>query len=75
MLGLSYPIVNRTWWWLGGRLAAPLQGGSGFNSVTFFSGLSLLIHRRVFDARIRATSHPTDIGARLARLGLIVARR
>jgi nitrate reductase gamma subunit len=26
-----------------------------------FIGLSLLIHRRVFDARIRATSHPTDI--------------
>jgi nitrate reductase gamma subunit len=26
-----------------------------------FVGLSLLIHRRVFDARIRATSHPTDI--------------
>jgi nitrate reductase gamma subunit len=29
--------------------------------VLCFIGLSLLIHRRVFDARIRATSHPTDI--------------
>jgi len=26
-----------------------------------FIGLSLLIHRRVFDARIRLTSHPTDL--------------
>ena len=26
-----------------------------------FVGLSLLLHRRVFDARIRLTSHPTDI--------------
>jgi len=30
-----------------------------------FVGLSLLIHRRVFDARIRHTSHPTDIAVLL----------
>jgi len=33
----------------------------GVAGVMCFIGLSLLIHRRVFDARIRATSHPTDI--------------
>jgi nitrate reductase gamma subunit len=33
----------------------------GVAGVLGFIGLSLLIHRRVFDARIRATSHPTDI--------------
>jgi nitrate reductase gamma subunit len=33
----------------------------GAAGVLCFIGLSLLIHRRVFDARIRATSHPTDI--------------
>jgi nitrate reductase gamma subunit len=33
----------------------------GVAGVLCFIGLSLLIHRRVFDARIRATSHPTDI--------------
>jgi len=33
----------------------------GIAGVMCFIGLSLLIHRRVFDARIRATSHPTDI--------------
>jgi nitrate reductase gamma subunit len=33
--------------------------------VLCFIGLSLLIHRRVFDARIRATSHPTDIAVLL----------
>jgi nitrate reductase gamma subunit len=33
----------------------------GVAGLICFIGLSLLIHRRVFDARIRATSHPTDI--------------
>jgi nitrate reductase gamma subunit len=33
----------------------------GIAGVLCFVGLTLLIHRRVFDARIRATSHPTDI--------------
>lgn len=33
----------------------------GIAGVVCFVGLSLLIHRRVFDARIRHTSHPTDI--------------
>ena len=33
----------------------------GAAGVLCFIGLSLLIHRRVFDARIRATSHATDI--------------
>ncbi len=33
----------------------------GVAGVMAFIGLSLLIHRRVFDARIRSTSHPTDI--------------
>ena len=33
----------------------------GLAGLVCFVGLSLLIHRRVFDARIRHTSHPTDI--------------
>ncbi len=33
----------------------------GIAGTACFVGLSLLIHRRVFDARIRSTSHPTDI--------------
>ncbi|MPZ46009.1 MAG: respiratory nitrate reductase subunit gamma [Betaproteobacteria bacterium] len=33
----------------------------GIAGAVCFVGLSLLIHRRVFDARIRATSHPTDL--------------
>jgi nitrate reductase gamma subunit len=33
----------------------------GVAGLVCFIGLSLLIHRRVFDARIRHTSHPTDI--------------
>jgi nitrate reductase gamma subunit len=33
----------------------------GIAGLVCFVGLSLLIHRRVFDARIRATSHPGDI--------------
>jgi len=33
----------------------------GIAGLVCFIGLSLLIHRRVFDARIRHTSHPTDI--------------
>ncbi len=39
-------------------LAIVLGGVAG---LVCFVGLSLLIHRRAFDARIRATSHPTDI--------------
>jgi nitrate reductase gamma subunit len=37
----------------------------GVAGVACFIGLSLLIHRRVFDARIRHTSHPTDIAVLL----------
>jgi nitrate reductase gamma subunit len=33
----------------------------GIAGLLCFIGLSLLIHRRAFDARIRATSHPTDL--------------
>jgi nitrate reductase gamma subunit len=40
------------------QLAVIAGGAAG---VMCFVGLSLLIHRRVFDARIRHTSHPTDI--------------
>ncbi len=39
-------------------LAVAAGGAAG---LVCFVGLSLLIHRRVFDARIRHTSHPTDI--------------
>jgi nitrate reductase gamma subunit len=37
----------------------------GVAGAACFVGLSLLIHRRVFDARIRHTSHPTDIAVLL----------
>ena len=41
------------------QLLAVIAGGvAGF---VCFIGLSLLLHRRLFDARIRFTSHPTDI--------------
>jgi nitrate reductase gamma subunit len=33
----------------------------GIAGLLCFVGLTLLIHRRVFEPRIRATSHPTDI--------------
>ena len=33
----------------------------GIAGLVCFVGLSLLLHRRVFDPRIRLTSHPTDI--------------
>ena len=33
----------------------------GIAGLVCFVGLSLLLYRRVFDARIRLTSHPTDI--------------
>ncbi|HEX2829191.1 MAG TPA: respiratory nitrate reductase subunit gamma [Burkholderiales bacterium] len=33
----------------------------GIAGLLCFIGLTLLIHRRAFDARIRATSHPTDL--------------
>ena len=41
------------------QLLAVVAGGVA--GLLCFIGLSLLIHRRLFDARIRATSHPTDI--------------
>lgn len=41
------------------QMLAVVAGGAA--GLVCFVGLSLLIHRRVFDARIRATSHPTDI--------------
>ncbi|MGZ5094524.1 MAG: respiratory nitrate reductase subunit gamma [Burkholderiales bacterium] len=41
------------------QMLAIISGGIA--GLLCFVGLSLLIHRRVFDARIRATSHPTDI--------------
>jgi nitrate reductase gamma subunit len=41
------------------QIIAIYSGGAA--GVLCFIGLSLLIHRRVFDERIRATSHPTDI--------------
>jgi nitrate reductase gamma subunit len=41
------------------QMLAVIAGGSA--GAVCFVGLSLLIHRRLFDARIRATSHPTDI--------------
>jgi len=41
------------------QMLAVIAGGIA--GMVCFVGLSLLIHRRVFDARIRATSHPTDI--------------
>ncbi len=41
------------------QMLAVYAGGAA--GLVCFVGLSLLIHRRVFDARIRHTSHPTDI--------------
>jgi len=41
------------------QMLAIYSGGTA--GLLCFVGLSLLIHRRVFDARIRETSHPTDI--------------
>jgi nitrate reductase gamma subunit len=41
------------------QMMAIYSGGAA--GLMCFVGLSMLIHRRVFDARIRATSHPTDI--------------
>lgn len=41
------------------QMLAVVAGGAA--GLVCFIGLSLLIHRRVFDARIRTTSHPTDI--------------
>jgi nitrate reductase gamma subunit len=38
---------------------AVIAGGTA--GLICFVGLTLLIHRRLFDARIRATSHPSDI--------------
>ena len=41
------------------QMLAVLAGGTA--GLVCFVGLSLLLHRRVFDSRIRLTSHPTDI--------------
>jgi nitrate reductase gamma subunit len=41
------------------QMLAVIAGGIA--GLVCFIGLSLLIHRRMFDARIRATSHPTDL--------------
>jgi nitrate reductase gamma subunit len=41
------------------QMLAIYSGGAA--GVMCFVGLTLLIHRRVFDPRIRASSHPTDI--------------
>jgi nitrate reductase gamma subunit len=40
------------------QMLAVYAGGAA--GLVCFVGLSLLIHRRLFDARIRHTSHPTD---------------
>jgi len=45
------------------QLLAIVAGGIA--GAMCFVGLSLLIHRRVFDARIRHTSHPTDLAVLL----------
>lgn len=41
------------------QMLAVVAGGAA--GLVCFVGLSLLLYRRVFDARIRHTSHPTDI--------------
>ena len=41
------------------QLLAVVAGGAA--GLVCFVGLTLLLYRRVFDARIRLTSHPTDI--------------
>lgn len=41
------------------QMLAVVAGGAA--GLACFVGLSLLLYRRVFDARIRSTSHPTDI--------------
>ena len=41
------------------QMLAVVAGGAA--GLVCFVGLSLLLHRRVFDPRIRLTSHPTDI--------------
>jgi len=41
------------------QMLAIVAGGAA--GLVCFVGLSLLLYRRVFDARIRFTSHPTDI--------------
>lgn len=41
------------------QMLAVVAGGAA--GLVCFVGLTLLLHRRVFDARIRYTSHPTDI--------------
>lgn len=42
------------------QMLAIVSGGSA--GVLCFVGLSMLLHRRLFDPRIRATSNPADIG-------------
>lgn len=41
------------------QLLAIISGGAA--GVVCFAGLSLLLHRRIFDPRIRLTSHRTDL--------------
>ena len=41
------------------QMLAVVAGGAA--GLVCFVGLTLLLHRRVFDARIRFTSHPTDL--------------
>ena len=41
------------------QVLAVVAGGTA--GVICFIGLTLLLHRRIFDPRIRLTSHPTDI--------------
>lgn len=41
------------------QMVAIYSGGAA--GVLCFIGLTLLLHRRVFEARIRATSHPMDV--------------
>ena len=45
------------------QMLAVMAGGAA--GLVCFIGLTLLLHRRVFDARIRYTSHPTDIAVLL----------
>ncbi len=61
LLGLLMPH-----WFYGHFMEAQVKQSiaiysGGAAGLLCFIGLSLLIHRRVFDARIRATSRPTDI--------------
>ena len=45
------------------QLVAVFSGGTA--GLVCFIGLSLLLHRRIFDPRIRLTSHRTDLGTKV----------